>query len=365
MALVVLTEPDVTLALRRLMKRVGILLVAYSVTLIKYFPAIGRGFDYWSGVGVNRGTSPTKNELGYVCMLFGVAFFWNVLGVRAIQNRRARWEELVVNAGLLGLVGWLAIKAQSATSTGCLIAGMALLTVLGLRFISNRFIAIYAVAGVLVLAISEQLLGLSTLVVGALGRDATLTDRTQVWTDVLEMMPNTLLGAGFESFWLGPRLDFLYAKWWWRPTQAHNGYIEAYINLGSIGAILLVLMILWTLWRSSRELLDRFELGRFELTVVVMIVAYNFTEATFKSVHPLWTMFHIVALSAIASPRRALARQQAAQRAAVSRGPRQSGLRPGGAPAPVAGHAAERPNGRRPVSRPIRPTPGLSWPRSE
>ena len=42
--------------------------------------------------------------------------------------------------------------------------------------------------------------------VSALGKDPTLTGRTEIWGFVLGLHTNPLVGTGFESFWLGPRL---------------------------------------------------------------------------------------------------------------------------------------------------------------
>jgi O-antigen ligase len=39
-----------------------------------------------------------------------------------------------------------------------------------------------------------------------LKRDPTFTDRTLLWSYLLKMNTNPLLGTGYESFWLGPRV---------------------------------------------------------------------------------------------------------------------------------------------------------------
>src|SRR2546428_3149771 len=44
-----------------------------------------------------------------------------------------------------------------------------------------------------------------------MGRGPTLTGRTQIWHLVLSMTTNPLLGTGFESFWLGPRLQKIWS----------------------------------------------------------------------------------------------------------------------------------------------------------
>jgi len=40
-----------------------------------------------------------------------------------------------------------------------------------------------------------------------MGRESNLTGRTEIWAAVLPLVPNPAVGAGFESFWLPPRLE--------------------------------------------------------------------------------------------------------------------------------------------------------------
>ena len=72
------------------MKRSAYVLVLLSILFIKYYPQYGRGFDTWSGLGTNCGVATNKNELGYVCMIFGLFFFWNLLQGFKIKNRKAQ-----------------------------------------------------------------------------------------------------------------------------------------------------------------------------------------------------------------------------------------------------------------------------------
>ena len=75
----------------------------------------------------------------------------------------------------------------------------------------------------------------------AVGKDPTLTDRTKIWAFVLGMHTNPLVGTGYQSFWLGPRLEYF-----WQNSglghlnEAHNGYLEVYLELGLIGVSLLI-----------------------------------------------------------------------------------------------------------------------------
>src|SRR5262249_30282229 len=49
MALIIATEPDPRQSLECLMRRSAYVLVPFSITLIKYYPEIGRGFSQWTG----------------------------------------------------------------------------------------------------------------------------------------------------------------------------------------------------------------------------------------------------------------------------------------------------------------------------
>ena len=54
---------------------------------------------------------------------------------------------------------------------------------------------------------STLFLDLGSGVLQSMGRDPTLTRRTDIWKLVLGMAGNPVFGTGFESFWLGARLE--------------------------------------------------------------------------------------------------------------------------------------------------------------
>ena len=84
-----------------------------------------------------------------------------------------------------------------------------------------------------------------------------LTGRTGIWQTVLNEPNNPLLGTGYASFWLGERLQRIWALYPRTPLlQAHNGYIEVYLNLGMVGVALLG-GVLWTGLRNARRRLRR------------------------------------------------------------------------------------------------------------
>src|SRR2546425_1244841 len=127
--------------------------------------------------------------------------------------------------------------------------------------------------------------------VETLGRDSTLTGRTALWSDLLKTNLNPLFGTGFESFWLGPRLQELWSIYWWHPNEAHNGYLEVFLNLGWMGVGLLALVMV----TGYRNVLSTFrrdrDAGRLRLAYFVVTLIYNFTEAGFRMMNPVWIFF--------------------------------------------------------------------------
>ncbi len=229
MALIALSDPFPREALRSILRRSGYVLILPSILVIKYYPQIGRGFDAWTGEPSNMGIANSKNDLGYTCALFGLFFFWNLLSSRRAHSGHDRRVETALSLVFLWQTWWLLSMAQSSTSLVCTAIGAAAMVAVSTRFVSKRFIGTILVVSVLVLAALESAFNLyATVVVDMLGKNVTLTDRTAVWQDALGLVRNPVFGAGFESFWLGPRLDVMWKKWWWHPIQAHNGYIETY-----------------------------------------------------------------------------------------------------------------------------------------
>jgi exopolysaccharide production protein ExoQ len=177
-----------------------------------------------------------------------------------------------------------------------LLIGTAFLLTLGRSWVRREYIGTYIIFFVASLAAAEYIFGLSDLFFQLLGKDRTFTDRTLVWQDCLQIHINPILGAGFESFWLGDRLKTMWAKWDWRPNEAHNGYLETYLNLGVLGVAILLALLLATFWKARRELLTNFHFGRYRVGFLFALLIYNWTEASFKALHPMWFVFYIIAL---------------------------------------------------------------------
>jgi O-antigen ligase len=295
MVLVVLTEPNVSEALIRLIKRGTYLIAPFSIMLIKYFPEMGRRSSEWGGME-SGGVTGGKNALGADCFLLGFFLFCHFMKTRNLDKTAERKRELWFTAGLLWMVWWNLIEASSSTSLVALIVGMLSVVVLGRSFVVKRFVGVYVLVGVVLLFLADTFFGVFVGLIGLLGEDTTLTGRTELWQDLLAMNTNPLWGVGFESFWLGDRLKHLWDLHWWKPNEAHNGYLEVYLNLGLVGLGILIALLIATYRKGRRALLEDFEHGRMRLGFLAAVILYNWTEASFRALHIVFLGFYIIAL---------------------------------------------------------------------
>jgi len=296
MALIVLTEPDPEEALIRLMKRCAYVVVPVSILFIKYYPELGRAYDPWTGEGMYTGINTNKNLLGADLLILGYFFFWYWLQIW--RNERSTWRrnELRLIAGFLIGIWWLFSKAHSATSLTCVVIGILTVLFVGMRSENKRFIGTYMLATLVLVAAAEMAFGISGRFSESLGRGSGMSGRTLIWTRLLEVQTNPILGTGFESFWLGDRPKLLEGLFFYSINEAHNGYLETYMTLGLVGVFLLIGLFVATFWKIRFQLFRNFEMGRYRLGFLAALVLYNWTEAPFKTLSPLWFAFYLIAM---------------------------------------------------------------------
>jgi len=292
MVLVVLTDPDPSAAVKRLLARSGFLLIPLSILLIKYYPDLGRTYSPWTGTPYNIGVATGKNGLGFVCLIFGLGSLWRVLEALHNAERPRVAGPLIAHGALLAMAGWLFYMADSATSLACFLVGGGLIVVTSRPgLVRNPTTVHFLVGAVLFLALYGLLLNPGAGLVQAMGRDATLTGRTALWNQLLRIPVDPLFGSGYESFWLGDRVEKFWKIFWWHPNQSHNGYLEVYLNLGLTGLALLGLVMAWGYRNIVRAFRRDPEAARLRLAYFVVAAVYNLTEAAFRELHPVWIVF--------------------------------------------------------------------------
>lgn len=299
MVLIVLTERDWTLAMKRVLSRVGFILIPVSVLFVKYYPQLGRSYAaHWDSTQFFVGVASDKNMLGMICLVLGFAAFCRVL--HAFKNPGLiRNKVLLVHGTILLMSLYLLKISDSMTSLSCfaMTAGLVLLHH-HFKFAKKPKILFLSVLFVVFFSFAILFLNVGNGLLEMLGRNPTLTGRTDIWTAVLKVPINPVLGTGFESFWLGSRLGQLWTtQELYGINEAHDGYLEMYLNLGGVGLLLLLSLII-SGYRNITGVLSRNpEIGHLCLGYFVIALVYDYTEAAFRSTDFVWLSFLLATLA--------------------------------------------------------------------
>jgi len=291
MALVILTEERPLEAIGVMVRRLAYVLLPLSVLFIKYYPHLGR--MYHMGQPMFTGVALQKNGLGQICLVVGVYYCWDLLFNRTNRNDLRRRHLFPLHLLILLMLGWLIYMANSSTSLLCLIIAIGMLIVGRMGAVSKAPVRIVRVGlmAVLIVGALEATLGVSAQLIAILGRDPTLTSRVPIWHTLLTMAGNSWLGVGYESFWLGRRLPVLLETV--GVMNAHNGYLETYLNIGLVGLALVVALMISGLVKVVKQITTDYRFAVLRLTFIIVVAVYNWTEATLYGVNNMWLLLFL------------------------------------------------------------------------
>ena len=221
------------------------LLAVVSLILCLFDPTFGRMQTLFPGAW--RGLWLEKNALGNM-MTIG---FMAACAAALLEPRRAKlwWP----TAGLCLL---LVLASTSKTSlVSCLLGVCGLLLVwIMRRGPAGKVIGTYgAVTGLLIVGFVA--LVASNVVLAALGKDATLTGRTQIWAAVMRRIQDRpWLGYGYGAVWdntsPGSPLAWIIKQAGFRPAHSHNSWLQQWLDVGIPGLIAWALYFLETCTRA-------------------------------------------------------------------------------------------------------------------
>lgn len=326
MILIVITDEQPVTALRRLFFRIGFILMPISWLFIKYYPALGRTYDEWTGAQFNTGAATDKNMLGVITFVVLVGVVWSFLSLlQSGEKSPHRRRQLLAQGTLLVIGVSLLFTSNSVTSTVCFFMGAGLMLATSMQFLRRNKAAIHVLVVLLAMTASTvMLLGGKANVIHALGRNTTLSGRTEIWRTLIPMAPNPLVGAGFESFWLSPQVHqrIAIAIPGLPLTEAHDGYVETYLQLGFVGLCLIAFLLIDGYRRSVKAFRRDPQLGGLLIAYVLTAMVYSVTEAGFRMMDPIWIFFLLASVEASAIAARGVVGASQAFDAHVSQGPK-------------------------------------------
>jgi len=269
-----------------------------SLLFVIVFPQYGimRGNEYNNDLDGNwRGVYPHKNPLGFA---MAVAVF---VEAYLIVRRNGR---LAFRYAFLALYFGLIVLSRSATA---LLMSAMYISVAGcyLIWLRNRLAAYAMCASVvfILLSVVIVLLVAPELLLGLLGKDATLTGRTGVWADVLDLIDQKpLLGWGYRAMWLPDdpttiTVDERNGNW--GVPSAHNSFLEITLELGLLGLSVLLMIIANAFWRALRCCMEGLlPLGLFALMFFIgTLIAGQTIETMGQNQSIEWITFNILAIA--------------------------------------------------------------------
>jgi len=296
--LVALSDPRPLEAVRAVLRRVSYLLVPLSILLIKYYPTIGKNNDYWTGANSYIGATLGKNLLGVACLISGLFFFWDTLTRWPERKERRKRRIILVNLAFIAMTLWLLKLANSTTCWVCLTLGCLVIAAAHTRWVKRRpaFLKLLIPASFCLYLVLAFGFDMSGELAKAVGKDPTLTDRTRIWAILFSMHTNPLVGTGYESFWLGSRVQTFWQNGLGGVNEAHNGFLEIYLNLGLVGLFLLVGFLITSYRTICRRLRPFSSLASLTLALWITMLFYSVTEAGFRSCL-MWLAFLLGALT--------------------------------------------------------------------
>jgi O-antigen ligase len=308
MVLIILTEKDPWKAIDAVGRRLVYVAVPISILLIKYYPRIGVEFHRWQGYPMWLGITISKNDLG-VLAAYGALFM-----VRAVSAQPFTKDRLSDKTFLLHLLMLLLCLhllrgsgfAYSATSLVVLLCGFAVhFGLLIFKSAPVKFLRYASAAGavvLLLLVVSPHLVVESTT--QGVGRNESFTGRTEIWKAMFtEALKSPVLGTGYGAFYVGG------GTYDWSEIsggvigEGHNGYLDVFLELGSVGILLYLVLIVSAFRSVVGDLASNLAEGGLRLNLLVMVLVHNITESgLFSGLPSLWFVFLLAVMNRQGEP---------------------------------------------------------------
>jgi exopolysaccharide production protein ExoQ len=235
------------------------------------YPKMGVQHDI--NAGDWRGLWFEKNQMGAM-MVYGA------LGAMAAILAGTKHRKLFI--GAIVLCAFMIVMSKSKTSLMVLLIGLVGSGLLGMMRRGPATAITMVWLGVTVIGGAAIVMWLAPeLLFKALGKDPTLTGRTEIWDALMRQSAKApLTGYGYAVFWRDDSVPALFIRkeTGWNVPTAHNGWLDVLAQLGWIGvglsALVLGLPLLVALFRF-----DKVRDGYWATLFLVIFLITTFSES--------------------------------------------------------------------------------------
>lgn len=248
-----------------------------------------RGSDF---VGITQ----SKNSLGGVLTL--CTAFWYLHYSQGAKTKRERWIAL----GMMFFSFYLVRTNKSGAAL--VITIILIIAVSSLNFLKKlsfqwAFTSIICFIVISIIVTVYILDNLESIIVDGLGKDLTLTGRTEFWPELIDAAnERPWTGYGYEGFFqqakLGPATPayFIYTTTGFNPKNPHNGAIGILLAFGWPGLILMGISLLLNLAYAVRYLSrSKLEDAGMPICFLVYIFMSNITEGYILATGNSWLSY--------------------------------------------------------------------------
>lgn len=279
------------------------LIIVLSCLFAIFLPDYGVMSFQEGGVhaGAWRGVMTHKNILGRIMVLSSMIFFFVALS-KSITHPIYRWLPWIFYILSIVLI-------VLSTSKSSLIVFLVLTAIFPLyrtwRYRYNYLIPLMIVFILVVGGTAILLFDNLDIIASELGRDLTLTGRTDVWAVMLKLIiQRPLFGYGFNAVWTGWDNDvtaYMWRRLQWECPYGHNGFMDLLIELGISGLAIFLLSYITTyikavIWLRSTDFVE----GVAPLIYLSFLVIYNISESTLLATNSIFWILYVSTVFSVA-----------------------------------------------------------------
>lgn len=270
-----------------------VLSFVFAIALPKYGVMSGTHSGKW------RGMFTHKNALGKSMVLSSLVFLLTALNEQ--KNKLFWW------CGLGSSIFILTMSKSSSAIVTLLIVGLMFLIVRAVRLPYLLMPPTLILLSIIGLFLNLWLADNATALLGSIGKDATLTGRSDLWPAVLDKIwERPWFGYGFSGFWGDNKSEGAYV--WrvtgWDPPNAHNGMLDIWLDLGLFG--LSIYLIGFTIglvggigWVRRNQSFDAF----WPVMYLLYFWFSNQTESAFLRQNDIYWLLYIVVTFSLLAPK--------------------------------------------------------------
>jgi O-antigen ligase len=264
-----------------------------SLAMALLVPSYGMDIEFYGSAW--RGIYEHKNHLGRVMVLSTLVFLF--IYARSRSGQCIKWSMVLLSI-------MLTFFSLSETSLLVLTILIVLFPIFkSFSWNNNLRNFLFALMFALGLCAIWWILYNPGIFMSALGRDSSLTGRTDLWRAVFSaILERPLLGYGYDAFWggVGGKDAYVLRGAGWLPGTAHSGFLDLLLELGITGAIIFCAHFILALRRAILRINSGTMIAAiWPLTYLTFMVLANLAESPILRQHSLYWILYVAVTTSL------------------------------------------------------------------